>query len=330
MHSLDNNISRNIHKNTPSFSSALLEEIYRSIDGKSEDFPANRGKPSKNQGGCRAKTNIIEDEVRASLARARLVEKWIQHAKTEKSYPKRTENNSDLLFFSSTSSSNSDSSGALSSSDTEFFASQTAPKVSCFSTRPKPIRTTRLPARDTKWADHEKSRAAAALKMFSDLKKEKKQPVSPGGRLTSLISSIFANASGKMSKNAGPRSCLSKYSLGSREKTRSGAHGAPVSALGESKWSQMEKCGKIEVGVENERKGYSGNKKMDDFSVIGEIRDCVNDVANCDGISDSSSDLFELDHLDLLGNSSTFCDELPVYETTCSDANRVIAGRRVV
>ncbi|GER51645.1 hypothetical protein STAS_29044 [Striga asiatica] len=322
MHSLEkhNYISRNIHKNTPSFSSTLLEEIYRSVDAKSEDFPPKRGKPAKNQGICLAKTNIIEDEFRASLTRARLVEKWIQNAKNQKNPPKRSENNSDLLFFTSTSSSNSDSSGALSSSDTEFFASQTGPKVSCFSTRPKPIRTTCLPAHESKWADHDKSQAAH--KMYSDLKKAKKQPISPGGRLTSLISSIFANASGKMPKNAGPRSCLSKYSFGSREKTKSGAHEATVSVLEESKSSKMEKCGKIEVGVENERKGYNGNKKMDDFSVIGEIRDC-------DGISDSSSDLFELDHLDLFGDSSTFCKELPVYETTCLDANRVITDRLI-
>ncbi|KAL6502048.1 hypothetical protein OROGR_027181 [Orobanche gracilis] len=268
-------------KDMPSFSSTLLDEIYRSIDvsaDNSEDVKAYKEKVLKKQIGCRTKTNTTEEyEETKIFTRACLVEKLMEKEKTEKAALKRGPNLepekkslqdnhiNDFLFFSSTSCSNSDSSGALSSSpsDAEFFASQTKPKVSCFSTRPKPVRTG-APARGNKnnpqddyslFGSHEKNKTeddlvnhkSMALKIYAHLKKVK-QPISPGGRLTGFINSLFRDANvkkpGKIvdtdkknldyfkSRKAQPiscssassfsRSCLSKYSPKSRESVRSG------------------------------------------------------------------------------------------------------------
>ncbi|KAL6556696.1 hypothetical protein OROGR_005984 [Orobanche gracilis] len=275
------NKSRRSPKHMPSFSSTLLDEIYRSIDvsaDKSEDTKAYREKVIKKQSGCRGKTDITEEyEETKIFTRACLVEKLMEKEKTEKAAPKRgptlepqnrslQENHiNDLLFFSSTSCSNSDSSGVLSSSpsEAEFFASQTTPKVSCFSTRPKPVRTG-VPARGNKnkpqvdcslFGGHEKNKTgddlvnhkSMALKIYAHLKKVK-QPISPGGRLTGFINSLFRDANGKKpeknvdtdkknrdyfksrkaepvscsSASSFPRSCLSKYPPKSRERVRSG------------------------------------------------------------------------------------------------------------
>lgn len=296
---------------------------------------------------------------------------------------------SDLIFFSSTSSS-SDSSGALSSSDTEFFASTrgSGQKVSCFTARPKPVRTgagaSKHDDRRKNYCDDQvedddliKSKSRA-LKIYANLKKVK-QPISPGGRLTSFINSLFSNANGKKSRNldasrgfrdvkppaAGPsacssassfsRSCLSKYSPRSREKMRSGAQRTvrfePVSVIVDE---DLRPCGKksiyegdsgrftnlprpqplpdqsalteLKSNKKTERampdsavKGYS-NKMKDVY--FNENEDEEDDE---DCLSDSSSDLFELDHLSFFG-SNRYSEELPVYETTHFDTNCAIAS----
>ncbi|KAL0330659.1 UNVERIFIED_CONTAM: protein BIG GRAIN 1-like B [Sesamum angustifolium] len=371
----------------PSFSSTLLDEIYRSIDGNAEDFKAYKEKPVKRQGGLRAKntttTSIEDGDVTSFRRRACLVEKWMEKEAPEKVVAKtrppllpeldnKSLHDNDLLFFSSTSSS-SDSSGALSSSDTEFFGStRNKPKVSCFSTRPKPVRTGASAREsnpreecDSLFDDYENRQRnkvedelikskSRALKIYANLKKVK-QPISPGGRLTSFINSLFSNANGKKSRNPDTnkgfqvqdlkspnskatssttcssassfsRSCLSKYSPKSREKMRNGVQRSvrfhpvsvildedsrpcghkciygedsarsplPPNALEELKLSIREKNRKVEEAAQNALKGYL-NKRGDDFSMFRKIHDVDED----DGMSDSSSDLFELDHLAL-------------------------------
>ncbi|KAK2648843.1 hypothetical protein Ddye_016332 [Dipteronia dyeriana] len=45
-----------------------------------------------------------------------------------------------------------------------------------------------------------------------------------------------------------------------------------------------------------------------------------------DATSCSSSDLFELDHLSMIGNNNRYCEELLVYETANVHRNRAIAN----
>ena len=52
----------------------------------------------------------------------------------------------------------------------------------------------------------------------------------------------------------------------------------------------------------------------------------VDDEEFDDAASYSSSDLFELDHLAVIGKEMRYQEELPVYETTRVDKNRAIAN----
>ncbi|CAA2968830.1 Hypothetical predicted protein [Olea europaea subsp. europaea] len=271
----------------PTFSSTLLDEIYRSIDQKSEDLKIYKEKSMRKQGGGRPKVTAkdVEDEEMARFWRACLVEKWMEKEINEKvvakkrsfllpELEKKSNHETDVSFFSSSSSS-SDSSGVLSSSsDTEFFGgSVSKSRVSCFSaTRLKPVRTSVSPRENPlfheqnehdlphEYRNHQADRIgenlinskSRALKIYASLKKAK-QPISPGGRLTNFINSLFANANTKKavknpntknivfedsgmerkskstqdsptysSASSFSRSCLSKNSPKSREKMRNG------------------------------------------------------------------------------------------------------------
>ncbi|CAA3018279.1 Hypothetical predicted protein [Olea europaea subsp. europaea] len=71
------------------------------------------------------------------------------------------------------------------------------------------------------------------------------------------------------------------------------------------------------------------NQRKDDFSMSRNIRyenEDDEEEDNEDAASDSSSELFELDHLALFGNMKKFSEELPVYENTHFDTNHVIAS----
>ncbi|KAL2517932.1 hypothetical protein Adt_14179 [Abeliophyllum distichum] len=368
----------------PTFSSTLLDEIYRSIDEKSEDLKVYKEKPIKKQvsGRPKTKTKSIEDEGMASLRRACLVEKWM-----EKELENKSIHDNDVLFFSSSSSS-SDSSGAL--SDTDFFGGSVSKStVSSFSaTRPKPVRTSVSPRKNPLFHEHNEydsldeyrnhqadridenliKSKSRALKIYANLKKVK-QPISPGGRLTNFINSLFSNANTKKEKNQDSsmnrkskstqdsstcssassfsRSCLSKYSPKSREKMRNGIKRTvrfhPVSIIVDE---DCRPCGHKSIYDEDSDKFErpplplntvadlrEKNRKTEeaarDFSVYKSIRDNIirndEDEDEDDAASDSSSDLFELDHLAFFGNNR-FCEELPVYETTHLHTNRAIAS----
>lgn len=317
--------SRRRDKTQPSFSSTLLDEIYRSIDANADKSDAYR-----------------------EAARTSLVEKWMEkeRAAAAAAVRRKTQqvHENDVVFFSSTSSS-SDSSGALSSSDTEFFASATRAKtrLSCFTTRPKPVRTgTRSePGRTGPAEDDLIKSKSRALKIYANLKKVK-QPISPGGRLTSFINSLFSNAGGKKtesrddksacsSASSYSRSCLSKYSP--REKTRDGERRRvrfePVNeeivdrrrnlGSGDSGRFGRPPLPPVELKVGKKAEFIAKRQNSKRVDVL-----CTDDEEDC--LSDSSSDLFELDHLAFFG-SNRYSEELPVYETTHFDTNCAIASR---
>ncbi|XP_051151361.1 protein BIG GRAIN 1-like A [Andrographis paniculata] len=410
------------HKDMPSFSSILLDEIYRSIDGNPEE-EEQHFQQTRQGGGFRAKCSTGDrKDIADYFRRACLVESWMTKEEDDRKvassktlFPDlEPKHDNDLLFFSSTSSS-SDSSGTLSSSsDTEFFGPTTKTKVSCFTTRPrpKPVRTAtaRKPVQDDcsffdDYKTHQKDDSvedglikskSRALKIYANLKKMK-QPISPGGRLTTFINSLFSsNANGNKSKakhgesdksfhnskssNPRPpssstcssassfsRSCLSKYSPKSREKMREGVQRTvrfhPVSVIVDEDsrpcghkciYDEEDDCGdddddkygngrpplppneptskrgksrKLEEASIDALRSYYRKRGSDDSKkiILDEDDDEDDDDDDYDidedGGSDSSSDLFELDHLSLFGEGR-FCEELPVYETTRFDKNR--------
>ncbi|CAK9317598.1 unnamed protein product [Citrullus colocynthis] len=293
--------SRNVGVNGQSFSSSLLDEIYRSIDDggdkRSGELKFYRQKVLKKQGKTiRKAQSDVEDEEIASLHRALLIERWIEKKVAEKVSAQRRrslteaeikfqlyqhDREEDVLFFSSTSSSSDSSFGGFSSSDTESMYGSKSLTPSCFAKfRPKPVRTSvSAPPPENTEAKQRQSREkpqskqsnqfvenkektggfddnamikskSRALKIYSNLKKVK-QPISPGGRLSSFLNSIFTPGTPKKTGNSVSstgvsedpnserksksgqtstcssaasfsRSCLSKNSPCSSEKLRNG------------------------------------------------------------------------------------------------------------
>ncbi|CAA0838422.1 Unknown protein [Striga hermonthica] len=294
---------RKTHRNTPSFSSILLDEIYRSIDGKKSNEPKPLGRMP-----TRKNINPEAREKGESRRKPALIE--------------------DSFFHSSTNSSSSDSSGAF--SDTEFFRSRS--KVSnCFLFDDRHINRRNKTEDDSVFVKPK----SMPHRVYAGLKKVK-QPISPGGRLTSFISSIFAGSREKTSKKVEKceelrfRDVLKNPAEGMRRTTRFRYSGQVKS---EPAFSERGKFVKPplptnNVGVEElrvriggqTRKIIEGDSKHDfvksknDFAKRREIEMDGDDVDE-DDFSDSSSDLFELDHKALFGNYR-FCEELPVYEST--------------
>lgn len=389
-------LSRKHHKN-PSFSSSLLDEIYRSIDGydqRREAFklPKETRKQNINV-GAKAKgitTNnkkSVEDEEIASFRRACLIEKWMEKKVKEKVVmtrrcPSELDIN-DPLFFSSSSSESNSGTLSASSSEADFFYSEKSSRITttCFAApRTKSVRrasvSPRLERRGTEQSEfylfdnhHNQQEAvkneeslmkskSRALKMYNNLKKVK-QPISPGGRLTSFLSSIFNNGNGKKNKNlkdpnggfherntkstcssasSFSRSCLSKTPP---KFTQSGIKRTvrfdPVSVIVDE---NCRPCGHKSIyDRDSDDFPRQGNApimgkfeltKVDslkryhhlknDYIIVDYPEEEEDDAASC-----SSSDLFEIDHLAFFGNNR-FCEELPVYETTHLDINRGIAS----
>ncbi|KVI11520.1 protein BIG GRAIN 1-like B [Cynara cardunculus var. scolymus] len=340
-------------KNTqnPSFSSTLLDEIYRSMDGGDEKSSEFKLREEKQSVGARAKaSSVVEDEGMASHRRPFLVEKWMDmktftgrtRPSTLPEFHRKLALDNDPVFLSSGSSSSDSSFGWFSEPDG--FCDSRSHKPSCFS-KPKPIKTDAFSKKHQKMEldycsnDDQTTNGALiksksrALKIYANLKKVK-HPISPGGRLTTFLNSLFANGNVKKPKDSNSsgfdnkkiiertthgstcssassftRSCLSKNSPRSREKLNNGIRRTvrfyPVSVIIDQ---DSRPCGKKFIRDEEDFTKYNED---DDYSY------------DEDTSSDSSSDLFELDHLSILKERD---EELPVYETTHFGTNRAIAN----
>ncbi|KAK8551312.1 hypothetical protein V6N13_119783 [Hibiscus sabdariffa] len=218
-------------RENPSFSSTLLDSIYRSIDepdgGKAKQdliFCRNANMAKKHSSNNRS----LEEEEMRSFQRACMIEKWMEKkADDNKVFIRRKpmadsqrnlRNGSDpVLLNSSSSSSDSSSGGGFSSSESDsFYAAKSRSSSSAsnhYTThRPKPIRTgvsARQPEVETSFhgATQQKQKhegglvrtKSKALKIYSDLKKVK-QPISPGGKLASFLNSLFTAGNTKKTK----------------------------------------------------------------------------------------------------------------------------------
>ncbi|KAG5537946.1 hypothetical protein RHGRI_025141 [Rhododendron griersonianum] len=224
-------------RENPSFSSTLLDAIYRSIDEGEDELVLYREtmRKTRSNGATAVHGGGVEnDEEMANLRRACLIEKWMEKKVSEKVVVRRKSaadlerksrgghsqfpNSSSTSVFLNSSSSSSDSSsgGGFSSSEAEstVFANH----------KPKPIRT-------SVWAEPKKlinlngmdhdihmfdtfpdvneqkpkqqngfvKTKSKAMKIYGDLKKVK-QPISPGGRLASFLNSLFTAGNPKKAK----------------------------------------------------------------------------------------------------------------------------------
>ncbi|MCD7471376.1 hypothetical protein HAX54_011782 [Datura stramonium] len=386
-------LSKKHHKN-PSFSSTLLDEIYRSIDGydqrrKDLMLPNETRKQSSSNVGEKAKgpqkkKKTIEDEEIASFRRACLIEKWMEKKVKDKVLVTRRGPSSlpeldinDPLFFSSSSSESNSGTLSASSSEADSFYSDKSSRTTCFAApRTKSVRrasvSPRLGSRGTEQSEfylfddyhnqqalkNKESLIKSKFSMCNNLKKLK-QPISPGGRLTSFLASIFYNGNGKKSKNlkgnrggfhedernskslpTSSRSCLSKTPM---EKFQGGVKRTvrfnPVSVIVDEDCCPCGHKSIYDQDSDDLRKPKSQgnaaimekNRKFELTKVDQNLKNdyivdyAVDEDDDDDAASCSSSDLFEIDHLAFFGDNR-FCEELPVYETTNLDTNRGIAS----
>ena len=214
----------------PSFSSTLLDQIYRSIDQgdntKSPEmkFYRQRTTTEKKQNHKWTETTIMDNNKRRDNNKVseNVVVGVVGTEKMDRRRRRSRDYDQDVMFFSSasfSSDSSSSFSGGLSSSDTEsLYGTRSRASSSCLPPlRPKPVRTSMSCRYEEQGGDRRfhsfrhvsnaelsvsigdadealviKSKSRA-LKIYNNLKKVK-QPISPGGKITSFLNSIFASS----------------------------------------------------------------------------------------------------------------------------------------
>ncbi|XP_028752182.1 protein BIG GRAIN 1-like B [Neltuma alba] len=283
---------RRHYKENPSFSSTLLDAIYRSIDEGETEGRENQlvlyRETMKKQNQSNFFDNNHGDEAKAPTSRrSRKVENWMDARVCEKVDVRRNS------IHSSSSSTDSSSNGGFSSSESssELFNSVQ---------RLKPIRTSvALPQKPNldslnaprNYSDHtqkpkpengfEKKAKSKALRriLYGDLKKSK-QPISPGAKLASFLNSLFNSGGGNNNAKKKPkvvssntltqpstcssassfsRSCLSKTPSSSRStaKGNRSVRFCPVSVIVDE---DCRPCGHKNL--------YEGEKGIEKFSYI--------------------------------------------------------------
>lgn len=203
----------------PSFSSSLLDAIYRSIDEGEEELVLYKETMRKNITTCTTESvvkPVRRDRDKEDYTRACLIEKWMEKKVSEKVVVRRRSEqdftrstHKPNVFHSASSSSDSSSAGGFSSSEGESLYG---------SHRPKPIRTS-LPSKPDRFErvsisqleqrkpsknyEQKPERGSfnktklKAMKLYGDLKK---QPISPGGKLASFLNSLFTTGNTKKDK----------------------------------------------------------------------------------------------------------------------------------
>ncbi|KAA0059409.1 hypothetical protein IC582_002695 [Cucumis melo] len=215
-------------RQNPSFSSSLLDAIYRSIDDttgvqRQEHLIFYTAETMRNKQSSSSSSidhHEIQDD-RLNFRRACMIEKWMEKKVCEKVVVRRTSmadfdrkarnvrdrDFNHKLMNSSSSSSESSSGGGFSSSESETRSSSYTMQ------RPRPIRTEKpqfegtygdgikvsIPNQKPKHENSFVKTKSKALKIYGDLKKVK-QPISPGGRLATFLNSLFSGGSPKKQK----------------------------------------------------------------------------------------------------------------------------------
>ncbi|XP_074591286.1 protein BIG GRAIN 1-like [Curcuma longa] len=336
----------------PSFSSTLLDVIYRSID---ESDAGGEPDPSP---AVAQRRPIPPSKERTTLIRPRV-----------------------LLPISTSSSSDNSSYGGFSSSSEPDSAASRRARIRQIRTLPPPSRSTAaisacphppppppLP-RPTKRAPsppakhhRERTRSSSIRNKLRDLGRPK-TPASPGSRLASLLNSLFANAAGKQRKpkpsppivvDDSPCSAASTRSRPCLVKTPSSRRGPASDDEGFKRSVRFHPVSVVmgeEILPRDQKIVYAGDPaaaaRLDDRrwpttvadgkaredarrKVAEMLRSLEVEEEEEDEMSDSSSDLFELENLTVRaggvgvggGGGGRYRDELPVYETTHPGNNR--------
>ncbi|KAM1047205.1 hypothetical protein ACFX2I_026562 [Malus domestica] len=251
-------------RRNPSFSSSLLDSIYRSIDESSggdgdQGYVRDSSTMVKKQ-SCSAKGG----KEKVNLRRAIMIEKWVEKQNVHSS-----------MFSNSASSSSESSSGAaFSSSETD---------SSCRSrTKPKAVE-----GRFVQFEEKEKSESGGgggfsktklrALKIYGELKKVK-QPISPGGRIASFINSIFNSGNVKKAKmcHVGAVEDVSITEHVSNSKSSCSSSSAPASTFSRSCLSKpSSRAKKSSNGTKRTVRFYPTSMVLGEDSQLSTHHKCV-------------------------------------------------------
>ncbi|XP_074346735.1 protein BIG GRAIN 1-like A [Apium graveolens] len=346
-------------RKNPSFSSSLLDQIYRSIDDQAPTKAAAAEAEADHQ-----KTGTkTEKDVDLML-----YEQTVGRRKSASAeyYGDLSTNYFPQSFGLNSCSTSSDSSVWTSSESETCNSLKSKLAVRTTSSCQQQHKDDKMHASERKLKNECGGFVKAkskALKMYGDLKKSKAtQPISPGTRLASFLNSLFTStgntkkvkshetkyisansASACSSASSFSRSCLSK-TPSSRGKLSDGAKRSvrfyPMISLimdevedriykdnGRSNKGNIPARNSI-CGEEVIEKNRRARELLRNYEKRLEECKMMNDDEDEDCESCTSSDLFELDNLDSV--SQRYCEELPVYETTSLDANRAIAHGLIV
>ncbi|RDY06086.1 Protein BIG GRAIN 1-like C, partial [Mucuna pruriens] len=176
-------------RRTPSFSSSLLDAIYRSTDESKSNLHEDQHLGLHDQTTHNEKGGNKE---RMNLRRAVMLEDWME----KHSSHSHSHHISQFLIKSSSSSSECSSGGIFSSSETD--TTTTSKKQ-----RARP--TSEKKKQDHRISENKKEGGFArtklrALKIYGELNQRVKQPISPGSRIASFLSSIFNSQNVKKAK----------------------------------------------------------------------------------------------------------------------------------
>ncbi|KAL6974583.1 hypothetical protein U1Q18_028767 [Sarracenia purpurea var. burkii] len=333
---------------TPSFSSSLLDAICRSIDeSKSAEDDESVLRRETTAMGTRKQRNDNFNRSNApqdvSLRQAIMIEKW----KGNENRKRITRGST--LQNSTSSSSESSCGGVFSSSETE----------SCHFRQARSGGSAKLEFEQTPTREGRLKRPKSkALKIYDDLKKAK-QPISPGRRITNFLNSLFNSRNLKNAKHENiedlnsmrksrsttcllsssfSRSCLIKplssrtsQSTHNGSKSKTSVRFYPVSVtVDEDSRPRGDKCIREDdpslMPTPNVRKIVETKVLENELQEknSSQSRDFQDYDEEEDDMSCTSSDLFELENIDAIGEVGAYRgvrEELPVYGTTSLKAH---------
>lgn len=356
-------------KKTPSFSSSLLDAICHSIDESHHNKEGKFQDPKLPLGpiyrGGKHNASVFEEDI-SSHRRAIMVDKWMENYTRDARNHRHFNSDSSSSVGSSLFSSSETESAASRSTpkSSNFHIPKTHSSMPQRSKRDMLYEIETTTKHEGKLFMRTKTRA---LKIYGDLKKVK-QPISPGGKITNFLNSFLFN-SRNMKKNQGieelnvqglksrslkesqsnsSRSCLNtKPAHLSENKSKRSVRFCPVSVILDE---DCQPCG--HKNIYDDHDDYDSSlrsmpsissqyikKNIDSFREHGmkrsydyhhQIRGFYEqDVDYDDRASCTSSDLFELDNIGIVGLGSSR-EELPVYGTTNLKLHHAISTGMVV
>ncbi|XP_062010708.1 protein BIG GRAIN 1-like B [Rosa rugosa] len=328
-------------RRNPSFSSSLLDSIYRSIDESNGVDPGFVRESKKQSSSVSKREETKGGSGKTNLRRAMMIENWVERQSVHSS-----------MFTNSASSSSESSSGAAFSSSDQTESSykrrsKQSPAV-VVSVRSENMEKPKSESGSGGGFTKTKLRA---LKIYGELKKAK-QPISPGGKIASFINSIFNSGNVKKAKmcyvgavedvstsehvtkstyssssaSTFSRSCLSKPSSRSKKSSNGNKRSVrfyPISVI----------LGEDDTQISSHKCVYEQDPSLMPKPTFQKFARtpgqnfrrslCEDgDDEESDAESYSSSDLFELNQPVGIGR---YREELPVYETTNVRTNQAIA-----